>query len=136
MVINGSKTTVSLYLELLKRNLKDSKYNVLDNTLKVWILVELVFVMNFIHKNELIHRDLKIENIFCLELIDRCTNYHPTDPPSFETILEDIRIHSYNLAPRINEVIINRLDRELSSYESSHQSITTLIFTYIYIFKR
>lgn len=35
----------------------------MNNTLKIRIVIELVHGMNFIHKQGLIHRDLKIDNI-------------------------------------------------------------------------
>lgn len=34
----------------------------LDNTLKVRIAVEVAHALNFIHKNNMIHRDVKVEN--------------------------------------------------------------------------
>ena len=80
-------TTIALYLEFLSRNLKECiDKNILDNTLKVRIAIEIAHALNFIHKHGMIHRDIKIENImmnsifeskivdFGLVRIDECVN--------------------------------------------------------------
>lgn len=55
-------TTIALFLEFLDYSLVDL-LNTLDNTLKTKNVVEIVHGMRFIHKNKMIHRNLKLENI-------------------------------------------------------------------------
>ena len=55
-------TTIALFLEFEDYSIQDYLKK-MNNTLKTKIVVEIVHAMNFIHKNGLIHRDLKIDNI-------------------------------------------------------------------------
>lgn len=53
-----------MYLEFLPISLKEClNENVLNNTLKVRIAIEVSHALNFIHNQKMIHRDVKIENI-------------------------------------------------------------------------
>lgn len=64
-------TTISIYLEYLSRSLKECiDKKILDNTLKVRIVVDIVHALNFIHKHNMIHRDIKIENIMLNSAFD------------------------------------------------------------------
>lgn len=57
-------TTVALFLEYFEIKLKDClDKNVLSNTMKVKIVVEIAQAMSYIHQKGLIHRDLKVDNI-------------------------------------------------------------------------
>ncbi|KAK8839146.1 hypothetical protein M9Y10_027938 [Tritrichomonas musculus] len=80
-------TTISIYLEFLSRSLKECvDKKLLDNTLKARIVIDIVHALNFIHKHNMMHRDIKIENImlnsafeakivdFGLVRIDECFN--------------------------------------------------------------
>lgn len=70
------QTTVSIYLEYFKYKLTDYLMEPLcNNTIKTRIAVEIAHAMFYIHKHNLIHRDLKAENImlndaFEVKLID------------------------------------------------------------------
>lgn len=58
------KTTVALFLEYLPYKLKDYlKSDIMNNTLKMKIAIEVAFGMLRVHNVGMIHRDLKIENI-------------------------------------------------------------------------
>ena len=57
-------TTVALFLEYYEYNLEYClSKNMLDNTTKTRIVVEIAFGMSHVHKLGMIHRDLKINNI-------------------------------------------------------------------------
>lgn len=56
-------TTIALFLEFLEFDLKKLIKSGLNNTLKTRIVVDIVHAMRFLHKNGMIHRDLKAENI-------------------------------------------------------------------------
>ena len=61
---DNDKTTIALFLEYLPFKLKDViKSDIMNNTLKVKIALEVAFGMHHIHLSGMIHRDLKIENI-------------------------------------------------------------------------
>lgn len=76
--VKGKKdqTTIAIYLEYYKYNLKNFlRETIINNTIKARIAVEVAFAMSFIHKHNMIHRDLKAENImlndaFEVKLID------------------------------------------------------------------
>lgn len=58
------KTTIALFIEYLPYKLKEVlEKNMLNNTLKVRVAVEIAFGMSHIHSHNMMHRDLKIENI-------------------------------------------------------------------------
>lgn len=58
------KTTVALYLEYLPYKLNEYlKSDIMNNTLKTKIAVEVAFGMCHLHEMGIIHRNLKIENI-------------------------------------------------------------------------
>ncbi|KAK8836501.1 hypothetical protein M9Y10_037761 [Tritrichomonas musculus] len=69
-------TTVALLLEFVDFNLKEClANNILNNTLKTRIVVEISHAMRYLHANGLIYRDLKIDNImlnsvFQVKMID------------------------------------------------------------------
>lgn len=57
-------TTIAIFLEYLEYSLKEClEKNILNDTFKAKIVVEVAHGMNYIHKLKMIHRDLKIENI-------------------------------------------------------------------------
>ena len=61
---DNDKTTIALFLEYLPFKLKDIiKSDIMNNTLKVKIALEVAFGMHHIHLSGMIHRDLMIENI-------------------------------------------------------------------------
>lgn len=216
---NRQITTIALFIEFVEHKLSSilSDSNIAHNTLKTKIVVEVAHAMNFIHRHNMIHRDLKIENImlnsvlevklvdfglvkvlenaidgynfvqesltrgvgtlaymspemlneenynnktdvysfgivlffifvgslprqhfrdimrgnaiqmpspspsisqFCIDLISRCLSPTPSDRPSFEEILNDMRENSFNLASNIDVSIIERRDRELNYIEN------------------
>lgn len=56
-------STISLYLEFLPKSLKECiDKKILGNTMKAQIAVEVAHALNFIHKHNMIHRDVKNEN--------------------------------------------------------------------------
>ena len=58
------KTTVALFLEYLPFKLKDVlKSDIMNDTLRVKICIEVAFGMKRLHQSGMIHRDLKIDNI-------------------------------------------------------------------------
>lgn len=64
-------TTIALFLEFVEYNLKkvlESK--LISNTFKTKIVLEIVHAMNFLHKQGMMHRDLKIENIMINSVFD------------------------------------------------------------------
>ena len=73
---NKKKTTIAIFLKYHPMNLKEClERDILSNTLKAKLVVEIAFGMLHIHDNGMIHRDLKLENvmvnyIFEAQLID------------------------------------------------------------------
>ena len=69
-------TTVAIFLEFIDFTFKDClSNNMLNNTLKTRIVVEICHAMRYLHSKGLIYRDLKIDNImlnsvFQVKLID------------------------------------------------------------------
>lgn len=74
IIKNGKKekvTTIALFLEYNQYRLDEIlKIEKMNNTMKTKIVIEIVHVMNYIHKKGLIHRDLKIENIMLNSIFD------------------------------------------------------------------
>ena len=71
-----SKTTIAIFLKFHPMNLREClERDILNNTLKAKLVVEIAFGMLHIHEHGMIHRDLKLENvmvnyIFEAQLID------------------------------------------------------------------
>ncbi|KAK8837967.1 hypothetical protein M9Y10_035911 [Tritrichomonas musculus] len=71
-----SKTTIAIFLKFHPMNLREClERDILNNTLKAKLVVEIAFGMLHIHEHGMIHRDLKHENvmvnyIFEAQLID------------------------------------------------------------------
>ena len=58
------KTTIALFLEYLPFKLKEVlKSDIMNDTLRVKICIEVAFGMKHLHQSGMIHRDLKIDNI-------------------------------------------------------------------------
>ncbi|KAK8841617.1 hypothetical protein M9Y10_027242 [Tritrichomonas musculus] len=67
----SEKTTVALFFELLPYSVKEvASKNLLSNTLKVRIAVEVAFGMSHLHSRGMMHRDLKLENIMMNSVFD------------------------------------------------------------------
>lgn len=72
----AKKTTIAIFLKFHPMNLRQCLENdILNNTLKAKLAVEIAFGMSHIHEKGMIHRDLKLENvmvnyIFEAQLID------------------------------------------------------------------
>ena len=67
----NEKTTVALFFELLPYSVKEvASKNLLSNTLKVRIAVEVAFGMSHLHSRRMMHRDLKLENIMMNSVFD------------------------------------------------------------------
>ena len=65
------KTIVALFFELLPYSVKEvASKNLLSNTLKVRIAVEVAFGMSHLHSRGMMHRDLKLENIMMNSVFD------------------------------------------------------------------
>ena len=56
-------TTIALFLEFVDYSLTDILKKKINNTSKARIVLEIAHAMNFLHKRDMMHRDLKIENI-------------------------------------------------------------------------
>lgn len=57
-------TTVALFMEFVPYKIKDClEREIINNTLKVRISVEVAFGMSHIHSKGMLHRDLKLENV-------------------------------------------------------------------------
>lgn len=63
-------TTIALFLEYLEYGLGDILKTKINNTFKIRIVLDIAHAMNFLHKNGMIHRDLKIENIMLNEFFE------------------------------------------------------------------
>lgn len=63
-------TTMALFLEFVDYNLSEILKMNINNTTKAKIVLEIVHTMDYLHKNGLIHRDLKIENIMVNSLFE------------------------------------------------------------------
>lgn len=60
----AQKTTIAIFLKYHPMNLREClEDNILNNTLKAKLSVEVAFGMLHIHENGMIHRDLKLENV-------------------------------------------------------------------------
>ena len=60
--IKQEMTTIAIFLEFEEYSITDI-LNIMNNTLKTKIIIEIAHAMNYIHKKGLIHRDIKIDNI-------------------------------------------------------------------------
>ena len=59
-----AKTTIALFFELLPFSVKDViEKDLMSNTLKVRVAVEVAFGMSHLHSRGMMHRDLKLENV-------------------------------------------------------------------------
>lgn len=64
-------TTISIFIEFLDYSLSNLlKSKILSNTTKAKIVLEIVHAMNHLHKQGMMHRDLKIENIMLNSLFE------------------------------------------------------------------
>lgn len=63
-------TTIALFLEYLEYNLDEVLKMKINNTMKTKIVVDIVHAMKYLHKNGIMHRDLKIENIMLNSIFD------------------------------------------------------------------
>ena len=71
--IEGEKddlTTIAIFLEFLDYSLDDVLKMKISGTTKAKIVLDIVHAMNHLHKNGMIHRDLKIENIMLNSLFE------------------------------------------------------------------
>ncbi|KAK8843106.1 hypothetical protein M9Y10_025297 [Tritrichomonas musculus] len=65
------KTTIALFLEYLPFKLKDVlKSDIMNDTLRVKICIEVAFGMKHLHQSGMIHRDLKIDNIMLNSILE------------------------------------------------------------------
>ena len=53
---------------------------------------------------------------FCIDLITKCLSFEPSNRPSFEEILKQIRRNSFNLASCVNFSFLSKRDKELKSF--------------------
>ena len=54
---------------------------------------------------------------FCINLIKKCLQADPSDRPSFDEILNDIRENEYLLASFIDKSVVYKKDHELELFE-------------------
>ena len=53
----------------------------------------------------------------CIEIISKCLSYKPSERPSFEQILTQMRENSYELAQGVDPLILSMRDKELEYIE-------------------
>lgn len=69
--VTSDKTTIALFFEYLPFSIKNViENNMMTNTLKVRIAVDVAFGMSHIHNLGMIHRDLKLENIMMNSVLE------------------------------------------------------------------
>lgn len=56
---------------------------------------------------------------FCINVISKCLSFDPSDRPSFENILDEMRKNFYQLADSVNSMIISKRDKELELIEKN-----------------
>ena len=56
---------------------------------------------------------------FCINVISKCLSFDPSDRPSFENILDEMRKNFYQLADSVNSMIISKRDKELEFIEKN-----------------
>ncbi|KAK8853734.1 hypothetical protein M9Y10_016277 [Tritrichomonas musculus] len=67
----GEKTTVALFFELLPYSVKEvASKNLLSNTLKVRVAVEVAFGMSHLHRRSMMHRDLSLDKVMMNSVFD------------------------------------------------------------------
>lgn len=54
---------------------------------------------------------------FCIDLITQCLKPDPSDRPSFETILNDMRSNGFDLASDVDPSIVSQRDQQLEMFE-------------------
>lgn len=59
---------------------------------------------------------------FCIDLIKNCLSYKPSDRPSFDEILTQLRENMYQLADDVDPSILRKRDMELSSIKNENES--------------
>lgn len=55
---------------------------------------------------------------FCIDLIIKCLSYKPSERPTFEEIINDIRKHNYTLASNLDITVLYRREHELELFET------------------
>ncbi|KAK8838865.1 hypothetical protein M9Y10_032907 [Tritrichomonas musculus] len=105
----SEKTTVALFFELLPFSVKEvASKNLLSNTLKVRIAVEVAFGMSHLHSRGMMHRDLKLENImmnsvFDSKIIDFGLVHASEMSDSFSSLTKGIGTLAYMSPEMVNE---------------------------------
>lgn len=56
---------------------------------------------------------------FCIRLIEKCLSFKPSDRPSFDEILTEIRMNSYELAADVDPSLLSKRDKELEFIENN-----------------
>lgn len=69
---------------------------------------------------------------FCIDLISKCLSFKPSDRPSFDDILKEMKKKSYAMASDVDQAIIEKRIDEINSFEFKDwkNCLIFIIFTF------